>query len=217
MLFLFAFFAVTSSGADTRSAECESSRDSTYFLQLYTGLASETDFGPSLFFAIERAEERTYYDGLSIGRRIGTSLLGVKADVIGYLGVQNFRERGFQPDSYGVTLYWKAYREWSPSLLPAYLPLRFGLGQGLSYVSRIPVVEQRDFEPRNSAQTVHYLEWTLQVPVSGLLRAVGLTESHTSKKWWIGYSIFHRSTVFGAFADAPGGVNYPGVTLEVVF
>lgn len=32
---------------------------------------------------------------------------------------------------------------------------------------------------------------------------------------YIGYSIFHRSTVFGLFADTGGGVNYMGIGIEL--
>jgi hypothetical protein len=188
----------------------------TYF-QFHTGFASDTDFGPSLLFISDQSQERSYYQGISIGRQLGSSLYGYDVDVTGFFGLQRFRERGFQPDSLGVTLYWKIYRNWAPSWLSSYLPLRFGLGQGLSYVSRIPVAEQRDFEPDESAQTVHYLEWTVQVPISGLLRTIGVEFARGDNEWWIGYSIFHRSTVFGLFADSPGGINYPGITLEYKF
>ncbi len=191
--------------------------DSRFYVQLQTGLASESDFLPSLFFITDQSKERTFYDGVSIGTLLGSSIFGYKAEVVGYFGLQNFRERGFQPDSYGATIYWKVYGTWGPSWLPTTLPIRAGLGQGLSYASRIPVAEQRDFEPRESAETVHYLEWTVQVPVSGLLALFGVDALRGQHQWWIGYSIFHRSTVFGAFGDSPGGINYPGITLEYVF
>ena len=184
------------------------------FVQLQLGLASDADFGPSLFFIADPSRERTSLASLSVGRRLATRLWRWQADVVGYVGVQNYHERGRQPDSYGLTLYWKAYRQWWPDWLG--MPLRFGLGQGLSYASRIPVAEQRDFEPRQSAELVHYLEWTLQLPLTGLLRVAGFETGLDPEKWWFGYSIFHRSTVFGLFADAPGGVNYPGLTFEYV-
>jgi len=136
---------------------------------------------------------------------------------VGYVGLQNFRERNFQPDSYGLALYWKVYRQWTPRWFSEHLPLRLGLGQGLSYVSRIPVSEQRDFEPRESAETVHYLEWSVQLPVSGLFSLFGHGSPSWSSNTWVGYNIFHRSTVFGLFADSPGGINYPGISIEYIF
>lgn len=79
------------------------------------------------------------------------------------------------------------------------------------------MIELRDFEPKEPAQTVHYLEWTVQLPVPGMLSLLGVDALRGKHQWWIGYSIFHRSTVFGLFGDKGGGVNYPGFTLEYVF
>jgi len=182
------------------------------YVQLITGLASESDFLPSLFFISDQSEENTFLTGVSLGRRLSTTLFGLDVDVIGYMGVQNYLERGFQPDSYGLTAYWKTYHTWRPSWSP--LTFRFGVGQGLSYASRIPVAEQRDFLPDESAETIHYLEYSLQFRLSELLSLVGIDENHTSKNLWLGYNIFHRSTVFGLFAESGGGINYPGVSLQ---
>ena len=74
-------------------------------LQLQAGFASETDFGPSLLFLSDRSIERTSYQGFSIGRTLGNSLFGYKAEIVGFLGLQNFYERGFQADSLGCLLY----------------------------------------------------------------------------------------------------------------
>ena len=191
-------------------------RERPYYLQLQLGFASEEDFGPSLLFLTDIPEQETYYYGVSIGTQLSDSFFGRKAEVVGFVGLQNYRENGFQPDSIGVTAYWKVYGRWSPSWLSERLTFRYGLGQGLSYASRIPIVEQLDFEPDQSALTVHYLEWTLQVPVKQLLSITGVDGGHLLNSAWFGYSIFHRSTVFGLFADTGGGINFPGFTLEFV-
>jgi len=216
LLFALLFLPCAQSLADTEELSRNSFGNKTY-IQLQTGFASDADFGPSLFFVSDEAVERTYFQGVAFGRRLGSSLFGWKVEIVGFFGLQRFRERNFQADGLGVTAYWKIYRRWTPRFFPSSLPLRFGLGQGLSYTSRIPVAEIRDFEPDESAQTVHYLEWTFQVPVSGLLQPIGLRFPPGNQELWIGYSIFHRSTVFGLFADTGGGINYPGITLEYTF
>ena len=53
--------------------------------------------------------------------------------------------------------------------------------------------------------------------VSGLLALMGIDGGQLLNSSWLGYSIFHRSTVFGLFAETGGGINYPGITLEFVF
>ncbi len=187
-----------------------------YYINVQGGFASEEDFGPSLLFLTDPADQGTYYYGVSLGSQIADSFFGYSAEVVGFVGVQHYVERGLQADALGVTAYWKVYKTWRPRLLSGALPLRFGLGQGLSYASRIPIVEQIDFEPQQSAQTVHYLEWSLQIPVNSILGLFGARSGGALSNAWIGYSIFHRSTVFGLFGDGGGGVNYPGLMVEFV-
>lgn len=203
-------------------SENGSSRHGEHYLKLQYGFASDADFGPTLLFLTDRSREHTSLIGLSYGRALSNTFFkkvfrGRDVDVVGYIGLQRFNERKFQADSLGVTIYYKVYHEWTPHWLPNHLPLRIGLGQGLSHASRIPVAERRDFEPRDSAELVHYLEWSLQLPVSGLFRIAGLPHFTATENLWLGYNIFHRSTVFGLFADSSGGINYPGINLEKRF
>jgi len=188
-----------------------------HHLQLQFGVASDADFGPSLLFLNDQSIEHTYLTGFNYGRLVGTQVFGKQAEVIAYVGLQNYLERSLQPNSYGLTLYYKVYKWWSPQWLPESLPVRFGLGQGLSYTSRIPVSEQRDFEPRRSAKLVHYLEWSVQLPLSGLMGLAGIDDRGGLQNIWVGYNIFHRSTVYGLFAESAGGINYPGVSFEYSF
>ncbi len=217
ILFLFALCVPASPVfATSFSSVIQNIADRPYYLQLQSGFASDADFGPSLLFLLDRSEERTFHTGISVGSQVADSVFGFDADVVLFFGLQYFDEQGFQPDSVGTTAYWKVYRQWSPRWFPAQLPLRFGLGQGLSYVSRIPVSEQRDFAPSQSEELVHYLEWSVQFPIGGLLSLVGVRSENILDNTWFGYSIFHRSTVFGLFAEEGGGINYPGVALEFV-
>lgn len=215
-------FALTNASTCFAQASDGNVRTSHHHLKLQYGIASDADFGPSLLFLNDQSIEKTSLIGLSYGRSLSNTFFkrlfrGREVDVVGYIGIQKYNERGFQPDSPGLTIYYKVYHEWTPRWLSNHLHIRFGLGQGLSHAYRIPVAEQRDFEPKNSAELVHYLEWSLQLPVSGLLNAIGLPHSSTTKHLWLGYSIFHRSTVFGLFADSSGGINYPGISIEKRF
>ncbi len=217
LLLILCFGMPTASVAGPLSNWYEQLKSRPYYLQLQTGFASDADFGPSLIFLTDRSPERTDYFGLSLGSQFSDSVFGWPAEVVVFLGLQNFLENGVQPDSVGLTAYWKIYYQWLPPWINTNLPIRFGLGQGLSYVSRIPVVEQRDFLPDQSEKLVHYLEWSMQLPVGGLLEVFGFDAGQLLHSSWLGYSIFHRSTVFGLFAETGGGINYPGVTLEFVF
>ncbi len=184
------------------------------YLQTQFGVASESDFGPALAFYYERPEQRTNVTSLSVGRYMGNSLFGWPADIVAFGSIQHFGEGGFQPDAIGAAVYIKAYRE--IRLGQSRFPLRLGLGEGLSYASRIPIVEVEDFAPETSAKLINYLEWTLQTSLNHLLGHGGRRFSAGIKTIYIGYSIFHRSTVFGLFGSKGGGVNYMGISMELV-
>lgn len=185
-----------------------------WHLQTSIAFASESDFGPALAFYYERPDQLTHVSSVSIGRQVGDSLFGWPADIMAYGGIQHYGEQGFQPDAMGATVYIKAYRQYT--LGKRQFPLRLGLGEGLSYVSRIPVVEVEDFLPDTSAKLTNYLEWTLQTSLNHLLGRNGRRFSPGIKDVYIGYTVFHRSTVFGLFASKGGGVNYMGIGVELV-
>ncbi len=184
------------------------------YLQTQFGVASESDFGPALAFYYERPDQPTNVTNLSVGRYVGNSLFGWPADIVAYGSIQYYGERGFQPDAIGTAIYIKAYREFR--LGQSHFPLRIGLGEGLSYASRIPIVEVEDFAPDTSAKLINYLEWTLQTSLNHLLGHGGRRFSPGIKDIYIGYSIFHRSTVFGLFGSKGGGVNFMGIGVELV-
>ena len=184
----------------------------TYLLQYQHGRASDSDFWQGLLFYYEEAEEHTYLNALSLGIPVQSRLKRWQIDVAWYVGFQQFAERGFQSDSYGVSVYPKFFK---PFKLPyTDIALRAGFGLGLSYVSRIPVVEQRDFEPEKSAKLSVYIDYTIQY---SLKRQLGLSSDSSRKSIadvYLSYSIVHRSTAFGLFAETGGGINYMGIGLE---
>lgn len=184
------------------------------YLQTQLAVASESDFGPAVAFQYERPEQVTRLASLSVGRHVGHSLFGWPADILAFGSIQYYGERGFQPDVIGTAFYIKAYRE--IRLGQSRFPLRLGLGEGLSYASRIPVVEVEDFAPDSSAKLTNYLEWTLHTSLNHLLGNGGRRFSPGIRDVYIGYSVFHRSTVFGLFASKGGGVNFMGIGIELV-
>ncbi|MGQ7847876.1 hypothetical protein ACUNV4_25505 [Granulosicoccus sp. 3-233] len=196
------------------STEWNLSASPHWYLQSTLAIASESDFGPALAFYYERPDQRTSLASLSAGRLFRTSLLGWPAEVVAYGGIQYYGERGFQADAIGATAYIKAYRQFRVGRRQ--FPLRIGLGEGLSYASRIPIVEVEDFLPDTSAKLTNYLEWTLQTSLNHLLGHGGRRFAPGIRDIYIGYSVFHRSTVFGLFASKGGGVNYMGLGIELV-
>lgn len=188
---------------------------STFHVQAQFAVVSESDFGPALAFHYERPILSTNVLAVSAGRAVADDLFGWPAEVVAYGSLQYFGERGAQPDIVGATAYIKAYKLFKFGRYN--FPLRLGLGEGLSYVSRIPFIEVEDFAPDQSAKLTNYLEWSMQTSLTYLLGRGGQQFSHRIKEAYIGYSIFHRSTAFGLFAEGGGGVNYMGIGVEFIF
>jgi hypothetical protein len=63
------------------------------------------------------------------------------------------------------------------------------------------------------APALNYVEWTIDVP----LRQFGPLDNLISKEIdevYFGFFIFHRSSVFGIFAETKGGINFMGFGFE---
>ena len=178
-------------------------------VQALFGIVSESDFGPALGLQYEPASRRTNVISVSLGRQVGDRLFRWPAEIVLYAGLQRFGERGAQSDIAGGTLYLKALRSFR--LGRSGIPVRIGLGEGLSYADRIPSVEAEDFLPQRSARLVNYLEWSVQTSLGHWLGRPAGGFSRTVSDVYVGYTIFHRSTVFGLFASTGGGVNYLGL------
>ena len=96
-----------------------------------------------------------------------------------------------------------------------------GLGEGLSYVDRIPMSEQRDFAKKgpgmHSEKLMNYLEWTIDLPLRQFDVARAAVPSGGIEDMSVGFIVWHRSSIFGVFADTKGGVNFMGFGFEAKF
>ena len=122
------------------------------------------------------------------------------------------QERNFQNDIAGITTYWRLARHTRVPFTG--IPIKWSLAQGFSYVADIPTAEVRDFDPEQSAKLMHYLEYGLHY---SFRQQLARNQSNLAKLFddiTIGYTIFHRSSVFGLFAEKGGGINFPGVAVE---
>jgi hypothetical protein len=195
------------------TADTSQSKDS---LRLYYGRASDTDFVTVVVGDYNASRESDRLTGLNWGHEVGQHLLGMPIRMTANLGVQYLDERGLQPDGYGITSFIKAQYLWR---LPGTTKrVQLGLGEGLSYVTRIPKSEQRDFAHKNveSNKLMNYMEWTVDVPLSQFesLRPLLLGPI---KEINTGFMVWHRSSVFGLFAETKGGINYMGFSVEAKY
>ena len=92
-------------------------------------------------------------------------------------------------------------------------PWRLGFAEGLSYVDRIPYLEEKDMQEKGyrPSQLLNFLDFSVDIDLGRLLRVQWMEDL------WLGYSIHHRSGIFStssAFGRISGGSNYNTVYLQ---
>lgn len=182
-------------------------------LRLQYAKSSETDFVTVVAGDYQESPESNYLLGASWGRDLSQTLFGKPVLTTANVGLQYFNERGYQDDGYGANAYIKLHYSWTLPLTEK--QIRFGLGEGLSYVSQIPISEKRDFAKKGveSAKLLNYLEWTIDVPLRQFATMDRLLNDNLDDVY-VGFIVWHRSSVFGLFADKQGGVNFMGFGIE---
>lgn len=178
--------------------------------------SSETDLATVTLGDFDASPESNYVITGSWGRQYSDTLFGLPMPMTANLGLQYFKERDYQSDGLGINAYIKAHYDlrlpWTQK------HVRLGLGEGLSYVTRIPMSEKRDFAQKGveSVKLMNYLEWTVDVPMRQFEPMDHLLRGRLDELYF-GFMVWHRSSVFGLFGDAPGGVNFMGFGLEGKF
>lgn len=97
--------------------------------------------------------------------------------------------------------------------IPLPVRLRVGVGDGWSWVSDIPFVEnyelrEKGYEPN---RLMNYLDFSLDLNLGDIFGG------DTLDRMWFGYAIHHRSAVFGSaeqFGYSKGGSNVQTLTLQ---
>lgn len=186
-------------------------------LRVHWNKSSETDLVTVVVGDYQASPEQNYLIGASYGYQYSDTLFTLPIEMTANVGVQYLDERGYQPDGYGLTTFIKAHYRWE---LPwTDKQVRLGLGEGLSYVSRIPMSEVRDFAKKDaeSAKLMNYLEWTVDLPLRQFQPLQGLFQHGSIQEMSVGFLVWHRSSVFGVFSDTKGGVNFMGFSVEARF
>lgn len=186
------------------------------YSRLQYGKSSESDFETALFGDYEASKESNYMIGGSWGRELDRRPFG--APLIGTVnvGMQWFDERGLQDNGYGVTVYYKLHYLWR---LPwTDTRVRLGLGEGLSYVTKIPLNEVRDFAMKRSQseKLLNHLEWTVDLPLRQFKPLAGLFTGRI-KEVSVGLVVWHRSSIYGLLAKTGGGSNFMGFGIEAQY
>lgn len=196
--------------AHAASPDADASRNS---IRVSFAKSSETDLATVVVGDYDASPESNFIIDAAWGRRISKTLFGLPIEMTGNLGLQYLAERGYQDDGFGATAFIKAHYVWRLPLTDT--RVRLGLGEGLSYVSRIPMSEQRDFAKKGveSEKLMNYLEWTIDLPLDQFLDA-STSRRGGVEELSIGFIVWHRSSVFGVMAESGGGVNFMGFGVQ---
>ena len=205
---------ILAAGTFSQAASAEDYGDN--FLRLQYARGSEPDFQTAIFGDYKSSREHNYLLGGAYGRRISDTFFGRPLQSTANIGVQYFNERGLQDDGYGVTAYVKLHYQWRLPWTQTHV--RLGLGEGLSYVTRIPLNEQRDFAKKRaeSEKLMNHLEWTVDLPLRQFKPMASLFNGPI-KQVNLGLVVWHRSSVYGVFADTRGGSNFMGFGVEAQY
>lgn len=187
-------------------------------LRVHWNKSSETDLATVVVGDYQESPESNYLIGATYGYQFSDTLFSLPLEMTANVGVQWFDEKGYQENGYGLTTFIKAHYRWE---LPwTDKQVRLGLGEGLSYVSRIPMSEVRDFAKKDGAKSeklMNYLEWTIDLPLRQFQPLQGLFQGGTIEEASVGFLVWHRSSVFGLFSETGGGVNFMGFSFEAQF
>ncbi len=209
-------FCVGCASLSSAAIASEADEESLTAVRVYWSKSSETDLVTGFAGDFDASKESNYLIGANWGKKYSDTLFGLPLPMTANVGLQYFNERGYQKDAYGVTAFIKAHYDWRLPFTAKHV--RLGLGEGLSYVTRIPLSEQRDFAKKGaeSEKLLNYLEWTIDLPLTQFASIDSLVQGRV-EELNLGFFVFHRSSVFGLFAESRGGVNFMGVGLEARF
>jgi outer membrane protein len=148
---------------------------------------------------------------LDIGYKLIEDVWNLPFDLYIKGGISHFDEKT-RKDLVEGTLYVKLY--WMIGFLDN--EIRLGLGEGISTVRSIPEVEimdetNADGTVGKTEHTLNYLEISIDVDLGLLVGYEGL------ENFYVGYTIKHRSGIFGTFDGVHGGSNYHLLTFEKNF
>jgi len=100
--------------------------------------------------------------------------------------------------------------------LPLPWKIRFGVAEGLSYVSNVTYIERSEMERKGyrPSELMNYLDFSLDINLGDVFNSTKLQNT------WLGYSIHHRSSIFESaqqFGRIKGGSNYNTFYLQFTF
>ena len=193
----------------TLPAEILKSESKDFSLRLGVGRSDFNNLGEILIFDFDTYKGHTHVINLDTGLRFIENMGDLPFDWYLKGGLSYFDENGLQDNIYEATLYVKVYYKYD------FMDnrIRIGLGEGLSWASDVPIIEidEASISDKEVAQFLNYLDISFDFDLGHLLGIKSLNNLY------LGYTVKHRSGVFGLFSGVKGGSNYQMFTIEKNF
>ena len=179
-----------------------------YSFRVAYGQASTKDLGEILSFDADVHPDDLSVLSLDGGYLLKKDMFDAPFDLYVKGGVSYFDE-GNAPTSSAVyegTAYVKVY--WNLDFWEN--RVRVGLGEGLSYTTDVLWSEYKEAtdEEEDYSKFLNYLDISIDFDLGRLVRYKPLEDTY------IGWTIKHRSGVFGLFNGVNGGSNYNTISIE---
>ncbi|MEA1893439.1 MAG: hypothetical protein U9N33_12125 [Campylobacterota bacterium] len=181
-----------------------------YSLRVAYGKASTKDLGEILLGNFEKHPDNLGVLALDGGYLLKESIFELPIDFYLKGGLSYFDENNKQNDVYEGVVYIKFY--YNIDFLDN--RIRIGLGEGFSYVSDVLYCEEKEAREKkdNNSKFLNYLDISFDFDLGRLVGYEPLKDTY------IGWTIKHRSGVFGLINDVKhGGSNYNTISIEKNF
>jgi len=193
---------------DRKEDKKEKKLSSKRYLRLAHGWATPSNIGDILAGNTEKDPDNNQMTSLFYGIPVSDHLFGLPTPIYFTPGLVLHHKSEVQDRILEYVLAMKLYYtfKWP-------ITWRLGAAEGLSYVGKIPHVEQTEMDRKGyrASKLLNYLDFSLDIELGDLFKSKNL------KGLWLGYSIHHRSGIFqtsSAFGRIKGGSNINSVYLQ---
>lgn len=148
------------------------------------------------------------------GKQLMRTFFGTNWEVWGNLGVAYRLEEPYQDNFFEYVAAIKFFYSnfpWSHRVLT-----RFGAAEGVSYADRVPYAEtsKKDASNKGTSHLLNYLDFSFDANLGDLFN------SHSVRHCFGGFSVHHRSGIFGSadlFGPVDGGSNVNTLYVECLY
>lgn len=181
--------------------------DTTPYLRIAHGWATPSNLNEIISGNMEKDPYNNQLTSLFYGYPLADDFFGLPMNIYLTPGFVYHHSSEVQNASQEFVIAIKAYYT-----IPLPWKVRFGLAEGLSYITDVTYIEQTEMDEKGyeSSKFLNYLDFSLDIHLGDIF-------GEKLNDLWLGYSIHHRSAAFESssrFGRIKGGSNYNTVYLQ---